>query len=70
LALNCNLPAVILFAHDRDVLRYRDVVWPIVAPEAGIIGTIAHDNILAGVGKISQKRVQEHKARALDYAPE
>ena len=70
LALNCNLPAVILFAHDRDVLRYRDAVWPIVAPEAGIIGTIAHDNILTGVDKISQKQVQERKARALDYAPE
>jgi ADP-heptose:LPS heptosyltransferase len=70
LALNCNLPAVILFAHERDVLRYRDRVWPIVAPESGIIGTIAHDNIMTGVGRITQKWAKQHKARALDYAPE
>jgi len=70
LALNCNLPAVILFAHERDVLRYRDAVWPIVAPESGIIGTIAHDNIMTGVGRITQKWAKQHKARALDYAPE
>lgn len=29
LALNCNLPAIVLFAHARDILQYRSKIWPL-----------------------------------------
>ena len=55
LAMNCNLPAVVLFAHERDVLRYRDAVQPLVAPDAGKIASINNDDINAAASQLGEK---------------
>ena len=47
LALNCNLPAVVLFAKQGDILQYRSRITPIAAPIEGQIGSIAPDAIRA-----------------------
>ena len=47
LALNCNLPALILFARESDILRYRSISEPVSAPDDGDISSIATDKIIA-----------------------
>jgi len=55
LALNCNLPAIILFTHQRDVLRYREAVHPLVASHAGDIASIRSDEIMQGATALAKK---------------
>ena len=40
LALNCNLPAVILFAAQRDRLTYRSTTVPLAPETRGELGSI------------------------------
>ena len=46
LALNCSLPAIIMFASARDQLTYRSKVSPVVASEAGNLGSVSVDNVM------------------------
>ncbi|MDB2391289.1 hypothetical protein N9X12_08760 [Alphaproteobacteria bacterium] len=54
LALNCNLPALILFARETDILRYRSISEPVSAPYDGDISSIATDKIIAAFDKLSK----------------
>lgn len=54
LALNCNLPALILFAKTGDILRYRSRVAAIAAPIEGQIGSIDTGAIIAAFTTLSQ----------------
>jgi ADP-heptose:LPS heptosyltransferase len=54
LALNCNLPALILFARESDILRYRSISEPVSAPDDGDISSIATDKIIAAFDKLSK----------------
>ena len=52
LAMNCSLPAVIMFASERDRLTYRSTVSPVVASEAGNLGSISVDKVLTAFEKL------------------
>ena len=54
LAMNCNLPAVILFAKTGDILRYRSRVEAIVAPIEGKIGSIETEAITSALMRLSR----------------
>ena len=54
LALNCNLPALILFARESDILRYRSISEPVSAPDDGDISSITTDKIIAAFYKLSK----------------
>lgn len=53
LAMNCNLPALILFAKTGDILRYRSTVSAIAAPTEGQIGSIDTTEIINDFIKLS-----------------
>ena len=54
LALNCNLPALILFARESDILRYRSISQPVAAPEDGDISSVPTEKIIAAFEKLSK----------------
>lgn len=54
LALNCNLPALILFARESDILRYRSISQPVAAPEDGDISSVPSEKIIAAFDKLSK----------------
>ncbi|MBT6416039.1 hypothetical protein [Candidatus Puniceispirillum sp.] len=54
LALNCNLPALILFARESDILRYRSISEPVSATNDGDISSIPTDKIIAAFDKLSK----------------
>lgn len=54
LALNCNLPALILFARESDILRYRSISQPVAAPEDGDISSVPTEKIIAAFDKLSK----------------
>jgi len=54
LAMNCNLPAVILFAKTGDILRYRSRVEAIAAPIEGKIGSIETEAITSALMRLSR----------------
>lgn len=52
LAMNCNLPAVILFAKASDSLAYRSVVEAVIPGVNGDLGTITAKDILRSVNAL------------------
>ncbi|ADE38975.1 glycosyltransferase family 9 protein [Candidatus Puniceispirillum marinum] len=54
LALNCNLPALILFARESDILRYRSVSQAVAAPDDGDISSIPTEKIIMAFEKLSK----------------
>tara|TARA_X000000950_G_scaffold285081_1_gene389871 strand:- start:510 stop:1622 length:1113 start_codon:yes stop_codon:yes gene_type:complete len=52
LAMNCNLPAVILFAWDRDRLAYRSVVEAVTPATGGDLATTPVDEIIAAFTRL------------------
>ena len=54
LALNCNLPALILFARKSDILRYRSISQPVAAPQDGDISSVPTEKIIAAFDKLSK----------------
>lgn len=54
LALNCNLPALILFARESDILRYRSTSQPVAAVDDGDISSIPTEKIILAFDKLSK----------------
>lgn len=54
LALNCNLPALILFARESNILRYRSISQAVAAPEDGDISSIPTEKIIMAFDKLSK----------------
>jgi len=52
LAMNCNLPAVILFAWERDRLAYRSVVEAVTPATGGDLATTAADDVIAAFSRL------------------
>ena len=65
LAMNCNLPAVILFASVGDSLSYRSVTKPVVPEKPGDLGTISCGEVLAAVGDLARHRTATPEAHLL-----
>ena len=55
LAMNCNLPAVILDANIWDRLSYRSVTESVTPEKPGDLGTISSGDVLAAVGVIEPR---------------
>ncbi len=51
LAFNCNLPATVLFAKARDVLRYKPAITPLYPNNSNGLDSIAPDEIVAACKK-------------------
>jgi ADP-heptose:LPS heptosyltransferase len=52
LAMNCNLPAVILFAWPRDRLTYRSRVEAVVPASGGDLATISKDQVITALSRL------------------
>ena len=65
LAMNCNLPAVILFASVGDSLSYRSVTKPVTPEQPGDLGTISSGDVLAAVGDLGPRRTAAPEAHPL-----
>lgn len=52
LAMNCNLPAVIMFASARDRLAYRSIVEPVIAMQAGNLASVPAADIIAAFERL------------------
>ena len=65
LAINCNLPAVILFASVGDSLSYRSVTKPVTPKRPGDLGTISSGDVLAAVGSLGPRRTASPDAQPL-----
>lgn len=52
LAMNCNLPAVVLFAKSSDRLAYRSQVEAVIPAVEGNLGTISGSDILTAVKQL------------------
>lgn len=55
LAMNCNLPAVILFAKSGDRLAYRSAVEAVIPEADGNLGTVAGEDVLAASGRLAAR---------------
>ena len=65
LAMNCNLPAVILFASVGDSLSYRSLTKPVTPKQPGDLGTISSGDVLAAVGDLGPRRTAAPEAHPL-----
>ena len=53
LAMNCNLPAVILFAKSGDRLAYRSVVEAVIPETDGDLGTVIGADVLSAADRLA-----------------
>ena len=67
LAMNCNLPAVILFAWNHDRLAYRSRVEAVIPVTGGDLATTPVDQVMAAFARLQQgsKTRQERDAQPL-----
>ena len=55
LAINCNLPAVILFAKAGDRLAYRAIVEAVIPATDGDLGTLVDTDVLSAAGRLAAR---------------
>ena len=55
LAMNCNLPAVILFAWERDRLAYRSRVEAVTPAHGGDLATTPVDQVISGLARLKER---------------
>ncbi|MGC6453050.1 MAG: glycosyltransferase family 9 protein [Candidatus Puniceispirillaceae bacterium] len=64
LAMNCNLPAVILFAWERDRLSYRSRVEAVLPATQGDLATTTADDVIAAFQRLQQGETSRQKDAA------
>ncbi|MEC7236809.1 MAG: hypothetical protein VXW17_02195, partial [Pseudomonadota bacterium] len=55
MAINCNLPAVILFAKAGDRLAYRAIVEAVIPATEGDLGTAKDADVLSAAGRLAAR---------------
>ena len=55
LAINCNLPAVILFAKAGDRLAYRAIVEAVIPATDGDLGTVVDTDVLSAARRLAAR---------------